>query len=261
MRTTRNDDMLIHAAIRIAATLSLLALFAFAAQAQETSLIVDEPMSVAFAPRNEAVLASQVTAMVKKIHKEMGEPFEAGDLLVELDAGRYALDRDKYRAQASAASKEYKINSELRKTRSISSLEVDKALKDLNVATAELKKAERDIAACAIRAPYPGRVKKTLTREHQTVKIDEPLIAIISDRALLGKTLLPSRMFATVNVGDEVKIQVNEIGETVVGKISHKSADIDPASSTFEAYAEVENADGTLRSGMTGKILLPKGSN
>ncbi len=42
------------------------------------------------------------------------------------------------------------------------------------------------------------------------------------------------------------------------GKVSHLGAVMDSASQTFEIDIEVPNSDGTLISGMTGKIVLPE---
>ena len=215
------------------------------------------PLSVVFTPRHQAVLAAEVATTVLEIHKEFGESFEQGDLLIKLDSERFVLDRNRAGSRVAAASKSYKVNKELYDNDSASQLEVEEARRDLGVAGADYNIAEHDIDSCTVTAPFGGRVDKVLVNEFEQVQKGQPMMEIVNDSVLLVKTLLPSKAFRSVSVGKDVSIQVNELGETVAGKVSHISATMDPASGTFEIYAEVDNAEGLLRSGMTGQLVLP----
>ncbi|THB71463.1 MAG: efflux RND transporter periplasmic adaptor subunit [Desulfovibrio sp.] len=227
------------------------------ASAQDTAgADLGTPLSVVFTPRYEAIVASEVTATILEVNKEFGQAFTQGDVLVLLDDSRFRLARNRAGAQVAAASKTYSVNQELFENDSASVLEVEQARGALGVAQAEYAQADRDIESCTIVAPFTGRVSKLMVNAHETVQEGQELLEIVDDSVLLVKTLLPSAAFRSVSVGLEVMIQVNEIDAQVSGAVSHISATLDPASGTFEIYAEVDNSEGQLRSGMTGTLIL-----
>ena len=78
----------------------------------------------------------------------------------------------------------------------------------------------------------------------------------VDDNILLTKFLLPSALFRSVHLGQELNLFVIEASETVVVKVSHISAVLDPASVTFEVYAEVDNTERKLWAGMNGSLSL-----
>ena len=186
------------------------------------------------------------------------------------------------RAVLDAARVEYEAKSKLYQSRSASKSQVEQARRDLLVATQDekiaqanmlpaLQVAKKDVAvaeamiemaqveltACNVTAPYKGRVENVLANEGEMVEPGRPLIRIIDDSVLLAKFLVPSASVTRITPGMGVTVQVNELGTTVSGTVSHVSAVLDPASNTFEVFAEIPNPDGALRSGMTGMIRNP----
>ena len=132
--------------------------------------------------------------------------------------------------------------------------EYEEARKNLAQAQARFKIAETEMEGCQILAPYKGRVEKLLVNVNELVERGRPLIQVIDDEVLRAKFLAPSVAVQTVRPGMNVVIEVNELGKRVTGRVSHVSAVLDPASGTFEVYAEVDNPTGSLRSGMTGQV-------
>lgn len=131
-----------------------------------------------------------------------------------------------------------------------------KARRELAVAAGQLQVAQRELAACTIRAPYAGRVARIRVGEHELVDRGTPVIEIVDDTVLLAKFLLPSARFRTVHRGQELTLTITETGQRVSAKVSNIAAVLDPASVTFEVYAEVQNADDALRAGMNGWLEL-----
>lgn len=242
------------------ATLTLLACLVNVRQACAQALGQDSsglsPYSVVFTPRREAILASEVGTTVLEISREFGQAFHEGDVLITLDDERFKLSRDRAEAQMAAAGRAYNVNSKLFANDSASMLEVEQARAALRMANAEYAMAKKDMDSCVITAPFDGRVNRVLLNEHETVQAGQGLLEVVDDSVLRVKTLLPSKAFRSVSVGLEVGIRVNEIDAEVVGSVSHISATMDPASGTFEIYAEVDNSQGILRSGMTGSLSL-----
>jgi len=134
--------------------------------------------------------------------------------------------------------------------------ELTDAKRELVAATGESELAADQLEACRITGPWAGRVIRVLVNEHELVERGTPVVEVIDDRLLLAKFLLPSSVFRSVRVGQELRLAVNETSSMVRMKVSHIAAALDPASVTFEVHAEISNADGTLRAGMNGTVSL-----
>lgn len=236
------------------ATLLLTLLVVPTAWAQD-SVSAGEPLSVVFTPRREAVLSAELFTKVLKIYKEMGQSFEQGDLLIQLDDAQLKLEVTKRQALAESAAGHYAVNQKLRANKSVSALDLQDSRRDAQTSAADLAMARRLIDVCAITAPFRGRVKQLKVREYESVKKGDPLISIVDDWKLFAKVLMPSTSFGKIQIGQILTFQVNQTKQTVKGKVSHINETLDPASSTFEVYAVIDNAEQTLRSGMSGRLL------
>lgn len=267
-------------------------------------------IAVVFAPHREAVLSAEVSARVQSIKLELGEAFNADDLLVALDDTVYranltiaearrdaardqqaavgalteARTRERHaRAMREAARKKLDVTQKLfddghasqielvDAQRELAAAEADcevvratviqeqsDATRNLATATARHDLAVRELDACHLTAPYAGRVARILVHEHELVDRGTPLIEIVDDRTLRARFLVPSRWFGEVRLGQDVAIRVTETDDRVTGHVSHIAATLDPASATFEVYAEVDNADARLRAGMNGWLMLER---
>lgn len=134
--------------------------------------------------------------------------------------------------------------------------ELTNVRRELAVATGKLEIASDQLAACTMKAPWPGRVKRVLVNEHEFVERGTPVIEVLDDRVLLARFLLPSAAFRSVHIGQELSLTVNEIAGRASMKVSHIAAALDAASVTFEVHAEIDNGGGNLRAGMNGSVLL-----
>jgi multidrug efflux system membrane fusion protein len=132
--------------------------------------------------------------------------------------------------------------------------EYEETRKNLALAQARFKIAEKDLEGCQVTAPFKGRVEKVLVNQSELVERGRPLIQVIDDGVLRAKFLAPSVAVQAVKPGMTVGIDVNELGRRVTGRVTHVSAVLDPASGTFEVYAEVDNPTGAIKSGMTGQV-------
>jgi len=241
-----------HVAPFAAMALSLV-LSATQAPAQSSS-----PLSVVLEAKQQAVLSAEVSAKVEHISKELGQSFAKGELLIQLDDGSYRPNVNKSQAAASAASKNLDVTQKLFEGKSASPLDLENARKEVGMAAANVALSQKELAGCKIAAPFAGRVKKVYVREHEWVDKGKPLIEVVDDHLLQARILLPSSLFGKVRVGAEVAIEVIEAGKTVSGQITNVGEVLDPASATFEIYADVPNSADELRSGMTGRLAPPE---
>lgn len=261
-------------------------------------------------PQRQALLSAEVQGRVVAINKELGQRFDAGEVLVQLDDStcrantrigeailasaisdlariqKLADNKTRQRhaeAVIAAAGANLVATQRLYNDNHASQIDLENAKRDLTVAKTsrelvdstsakELISAKRELVvakgrldiaveqleACTLSGPWTGRVARVLVKEHELVGRGAPVIEVIDDRVLLVKFLLPSSVFRSVHIGQELNLLVVEASETVVVKVSHIAAALDPASVTFEVHAEADNAAGNLRAGMNGWLSLAK---
>lgn len=207
---------------------------------------------VVLAPRHTTVLSAEVGTTVKSISKEMGDRFNKGETLIELDDRLFKAKQNKARFLLERAQEQLSAKQQLYDDNVSSAFELKDALAEEGIALLDLETADKELASCYIRAPYQGHVDKLLIAEHEIVQQGEPLIEIVDDKTLLAKLLIPSTYFNKIHTGKVLYIDVKETGTQAKAIVTHIGAVIDPASSMFKIFAEVNNHEGKFRSGMTG---------
>jgi RND family efflux transporter MFP subunit len=234
------------------------------AAAEENS----SPRTVLFSLR-EAVISSLVEARVNRHNFKEGERFKANDVLTELDEETFRqrlLKSESALVEAKAATGFAERN--LVRTKALHArgmlglqdverceFEVETAKSKQTFHEANVKLAEQDLAACRISAPFPGRLVKILVQEHEFVKMGQPLLQIIDDYRLLAIAHLPSSGISNIKIGQVISINVDETGTVHSGKVYVISGEVDSASRTFEIKILIENPDGKLSSGMSGRLV------
>jgi RND family efflux transporter MFP subunit len=211
---------------------------------------------VILAPHQRAVLSAEVASSVVAIGRELGQPFEKGEMLVQLDATIYEANRDKAAAQVASAKAQLQSKQNLLVDGSASVTEVETARMNLAVARANLIVARKELASCSVVAPFPGRVVEVLVNRHEVVQPGQELIRVVDDSVLRAQFLVPSTLLGELSIGRPVTVEVHETGQQVAGRISHIGGDVDAASSTVKVYAEIPNDAGELRGGMRGSLAF-----
>lgn len=231
--------------------------------AQENKLQAknNNTIPVLLQPSRKVILSAEVSARLLKIHKEMGESFKEGDILLELDSTVFSAKKSKMEADLKTAETALNAVTRLYKSNSRSQLDLMKAENDKAVAAANLVVAEHELDACSLKAPYSGRVVKVFPDEYELLQCGQELISIVDDRILRARFLAPAKFFSSLKKGDKVLITIPGIPEQFSGNITNISAAIDAASNTLEVYAEVNNEESKLRGGMVGTLIIDKQEN
>ena len=210
--------------------------------------------SAALAAARAAASAAEALYKDKTVLKKAQAVLAAAKADYEAKEKLYA-GRSTSLRELEASRRELNVAEANREIAQLTSLpEYEEARKNLALAQARFKIAEKDLEGCQILAPFKGRVEKVLVNLSELVERGRPLIQVIDDEVLRAKFLAPSVAVRAVRPGMTVAIDVNELGRRVTGRVSHVSAVLDPASGTFEVYAEVDNPTGALKSGMTGLV-------
>jgi membrane fusion protein (multidrug efflux system) len=209
-----------------------------------------------FDPRHKTNLAAQVETPVLKITKKMGDSIKKDEVLIQLDDAIFKGGYIKAKAALEKAKAVLEAKKELYNENVSSFVELKDAEAAVAAAQSDLILAKKNLEASKILAPFDGKVVNVMTEEHEIPKKETSLIEVIDDNVLLAKLLVPSSILNKIHIGQPISIKLNETGEMVPATIKRIGAIIDPASSTLQIEAEIDNSDGKLKTGMTGTAII-----
>lgn len=198
------------------------------------------------------ILSSQVSSIVRKIFKRMGEYFEKGELLIQIDDAIYYANLGKAKAALDRAQALLKTREALYGDNIISYLDLKEAQAVAASAEAEYVLAFTQYEGAFVRAPYRGRVIAVMIEEFELPQPGQALMEIEQTDKLLAKIFFPSAFYKDLFIGKTIDIRIRETETTVKATIIRIGGAIDPSSSTIAVEAEIDNADGKLMAGMTG---------
>ncbi|GAB4238288.1 MAG: hypothetical protein Tsb0021_18050 [Chlamydiales bacterium] len=215
-------------------------------------------LRVVLEPRHRTEISAQVSSPVKIITKKLGETFDEGELLIQLDNRIFEGNVVKAAAEVEKAEVEYEAKKQLYQDRIGSYFDLKFAEAKLQAAKAELIIAEEELKATQIQAPYRGKVVDVEVEEYELPVAGAKLIEVVDDTVLVAKILLPADLLNFVKVGTPFRIRIQETGNEVEATVSRLGAVIDPASSTLMLEAQIPNEDGELVPGMRGTAYFEK---
>jgi len=123
---------------------------------------------------------------------------------------------------------------------------------------AAVELAEKKLRDAVIRAPFKGQVKERVVAPGQYLKVQTPVMVIVSMDPLRVRLKIPETMAGWVQTGERISVFVDAYADkSFSGKLSRINPTVDPQSRTFEVEALLENTDGFLKPGFFVKARIP----
>lgn len=228
-------------------------------------------------------LSMTVAGRVEGLFVKEGDRVNAGQLLLHLDRSaedlevkrRRLLLQDTARLQE-LGGKEKTLAEQvaalrpLLDTGGVSRKQVEDEEMALNAISGERKtleaakrreQVELDIALEAferrhLRAPIDGVVTKVLMRVGESIAPHEPIIGLVNVSRVRFMGTISAQAGARLKVGNTVSIKlgVDDSAKTRSARVVFVSPVTDAASGLVEVIAEFDNADGSVRPGITGRM-------
>jgi multidrug efflux system membrane fusion protein len=208
------------------------------------------------APARIVELSAETDGRVEHIGVERGASVKRGAIVIRLDE----RDRRARLAQAEATVKQRELEYDARKsleTKSyVSAAQLQEALAQLEAARTERTRAEVDLDAMTIRAPFDGALQSRIAEVGDFVKRGDPVAIFVDNQTIIVSANLSEFDARYVEVGNSAEARL-ATGERVRGVIRYVAPVADQATRTFEVELEVDNRDGKLRAGGTAQLYIP----
>ena len=218
-----------------------------------------------------APLAFEVGGRVASVAKEIGERFEAGEVLASLDDRTYRLSVAQRRASliearaaANEASENFRRASQLVESGVFSRQEFDAAQQTANssasrVAQAEaaVALAEKDLADTELHAPYAGEVSERLVEPAQQVTPGDPVYEIQGHAAGIEAIFsVPERIGRKLPIGSSHAVTFPARPDlTLTGRVTEISSRTSDGNA-IPAKLHLVDPPADLRPGMTAEVSL-----
>ena len=109
-----------------------------------------------------------------------------------------------------------------------------------------------------LRAPLSGTVTKLLARRGESINPNEAVLTVVDTSRVRFMAAVPAALGPRIKVGATVRIDLGQEGGlgSRQAKLVFVSPVADPSSGLVDAIAEFDNADGSVRPGVTGRMLF-----
>jgi membrane fusion protein, multidrug efflux system len=201
---------------------------------------------------NEAIISTDLSALITKVGFKEGEKFNTGDLLIALDCRRLHAEL----ASAKAHHREMKVASTaslfLKKRNASSSQDVEITRAKTDQAQAKIEAILAQIDRCKIIAPYDGRVAELGVHQHEMSVAGKPLLTIVSHQQPKMELIVPSTWLRWLKAGARFRFHVDETDRQHIGQITRLGASVDTVSQTIKVFARFVNSTPDILPGMSG---------
>jgi multidrug efflux pump subunit AcrA (membrane-fusion protein) len=189
------------------------------------------------------------TPEVQKAAAELGQARQAFARATELHSRQLIPRQTLDDADATLQAKQAAYDATLQNLKNLAA--------DIDVSSADLKLADRQLRDASVRAPFDGYIQKRLVSLGEFVKNQTPVMTVVRMDTLKAIGEIPEKMAPWVRVGQSVDVTVDAFPDTsITGKISRLSPAVDASTRAFAFEALVPNADGRLKPGTFARVHL-----
>lgn len=205
----------------------------------------------------EATLSAQMAGKIGKINYGIGQGFAAGATLVEFDCAEAQAKLDALNAEYLGARETHLAKLKLQGLGAAGDLEVTLAAAAGEKAKSLVKQQEAQLAFCAIKAPYAGRVVRLKAKQAESVAPNQPILEVVAVSRLKALVNVPSAVAIGLRPGAPLTIEIRETGRKYDAKVSRLNARVDGVSQSLEIEAVFVGKAAGLLPGMIGRASFP----
>ena len=220
---------------------------------------------------NSANLSTRMMGFVTKIHVQVGQKVNAGQLLVsinnsDLQAKKAQVDASILQATAgyNNAKKDYDRFVNLFKQQSASQKELDDMTARYEMAKAGLEGAKQmrneviaQFSYSNITAPFSGVVTNTFVKEGDMANPGMPLVSVEGASRLQVTAMVSENDIATIKKGMAVNVLVKSSNKNVNGKVSEVSSSATNTGGQYLVKINLDKTDASILSGMFVNVQFP----
>lgn len=202
-------------------------------------------------------LGFMVAGRIEQIYAEEGVMVQKGALVAKLDASNYAIAKELADVQVRQATDEHQRLQLMYERKSISESDYRKCCFALEGAKAQQKLHAKNLADTRLHAPISGILLKKVSEAGEIVASGQPILVVADISRVKVRAYIPEGQLREVHIGQQAKVRIEAIGQTVTGTVKEVGGAADPTSRSFTATVEVANPQAAIRPGMIAEVSIP----
>lgn len=207
----------------------------------------------------EAVdLRSEITGRIERAAFENGALVKTGDLLLKLESSVQEAELDRARANLSLWQNNAARYGTLVARGFVSKMKLEETQSELNLARANVKLAEANLAKTEIRAPFDGKIGIRRVSPGDYVSPGDSLVNLDKTGEVKVLFTVPERFLHDLRQGADVDLTSDALpGETLKAKVVAVESRVAADSRSLRVQAVTPNGDRKLYAGQFVTVDLP----
>lgn len=205
--------------------------------------------------KQAATIFPEASGEVLSVNFEPGQYVKAGTVLATLESTRERLDVARAKVTLQDSQQLLARYERIDVDGAISESQIDAAKTSVEAAKIGLQLTEEALSRKTVRAPFSGYVGLTdvdagaiITQQTEITRLDDRSVIYVDFS-------LPEQVFGRINVGDIIPmVPFAAAQQSVEAEIAVVDSRIDAERRSFMVRAKIDNADDTLRPGMSFRI-------
>ncbi len=199
-----------------------------------------------------------VPGTVAKVYVDEGDPVAKGQLLAELDPQDMQNSYNMAKATLDQAEDAMRRVNMMHDEQSVSDIKYVEVQTKLEQARSMYASAEKRLKDTKLYAPAAGVIGKRRIEVGENYGLVMSAFTILDLSDVVAKTPIPEREISKIKKGDEAKICVLALGDSVYfdAKVDAVGVASDPLTHSYEVRLNVNNRDRQLMQGMVCNVQL-----
>ncbi len=223
-------------------------------------------------PAETTTLTFDTTGTVETVYFDIGEAFDEGAPLAQLETIDHVLAVRERRGQLSEAQallleaeRDFDRKALLveegavsRATFDVSKAQYESAKNKVGIANVRLEMAQEALDDTTLRAPYSGTVSARYIEPAQKVQPSTAAFLIQGDKGLEVSLLVPESILSTLRIGQEANVKVPVIDRRFAASVKEIGSAAESVNAFPVTLAVLPNDTTALKSGMSAEVTFEK---
>lgn len=195
-----------------------------------------------------ALVNSEASGLIDKIHIREGQKVSAGQALITIDSDILASNIDELETSLDLANYMYEKQKKLMDEGVGVEIEYEQALNQKKALEKKLKTLKTQQGKTVVRAPFSGVVDDIMVHVGEIAAPQFPLLRIVNNDNVTVSASLSESLLGSIKEGSKVDLLIPSLNDTVIhSTITSKGNYVDPTNRTFKILMDIRN----------NKVLLP----
>ena len=203
-----------------------------------------------------ASIEARISARIERMLVAPGQAVQAGQVLIELDAGEISARLQQALAQRDQAARDTERLRTLLDQRAVSRQDFETAESRHRVAIAAVNEAESMLAYTKVTAPFSGVITRKLADLGDFAAPGKPLLHIEDPALHRFEADVPESLITRLELGGRLTVRISQLDQQFEATITEIAPAADPTTRTFLVKLDLPPAK-SLRSGLFGRLAVP----